>query len=468
MTTELGTWLRTEREEHAWSRAELAQRMIRAAREAGDKTMPDGETIRGYIYRWEKGITRNISERYVHHYCRVFQVKFTEFGRPREPEADAAVVPSAAVLPPGAGVPFANLLAYRGVETPESRQPTVRHEVLMAAHEGSEHAAHVEQRGVGDTTLEQLREDITRLSAEFCTGQPLAVFLELRRVRERVFRILDRQLWPREQAELYFFLGVINGLMGAVADDLGYPDSAVELIRSGWAYAVAIDHRPLLANLRLELASVAYRRGMTLRSRDLAADGLRYLDAGPAAADLNLKLARAHAVLGDADLARQAVNAAHEAREREHRDEVLEIGGEFAMSLATHHRGAGTALIEIVGAESDAAAEIEEAVSLYEEGPRPGELHGVGVKALASIDLSVVRLRSGALDAATAALQPVLSLPPAQRIAALDSRLKRVRAELAAPIFSRSAEARNLNERIEDFTSDSVTAGLHALPGGPA
>jgi hypothetical protein len=149
--------------------------------------------------------------------------------------------------------------------------------------------------------------------------------------------------------------------MGAVADDLGYRDSAMELIRAGWAYAVAIDHRPLMAQLRLELSIRAYYRGMTLQSRDLAADGLRYLDAGPTAAYLNLKLARAHAVLGDVDSASEAVLAAHEAREREHHDELLEIGGLFAISLATH-----------------------------------------------------------------------------------------------------------LNEQIEEFTSDSVTAGLHALPGGPA
>jgi hypothetical protein len=62
MTTEISTWLRAQREEHAWTRAELAQRMIRAAREAGDKAMPHEETVRGYVYRWEKGITRNVSE----------------------------------------------------------------------------------------------------------------------------------------------------------------------------------------------------------------------------------------------------------------------------------------------------------------------------------------------------------------------------------------------------------------------
>jgi hypothetical protein len=43
-----------------------------------------------------------------------------------------------------------------------------------------------------------------------------------------------------------------------------------------------------------------------------------------------------------------------------------------------------------------------------------------------------------------------------------------VRAELAAPIFRTSAGARSLDEQIEEFTSDSVIAGLHALPTGPA
>jgi hypothetical protein len=43
-----------------------------------------------------------------------------------------------------------------------------------------------------------------------------------------------------------------------------------------------------------------------------------------------------------------------------------------------------------------------------------------------------------------------------------------VRTELAAPVFRGSAQARQLDELIEEFTSDTVTAGLHTLPGGLA
>jgi len=148
---------------------------------------------------------------------------------------------------------------------------------------------------------------------------------------------------------------------------------------------------------------------MTLRSLDLAADGLRYLAAGPTAADLHLKLARAAAVLG----------------------------GEFSVSLATHHYFAGAALAELSEAEADATTEIERAVALYEAGPGPGEEHYFGTRALASIDLATVRLRTGALDAAAAAIAPVLSLPSAQRISSLNSRMDAMRPGSQAPSHGR-------------------------------
>jgi hypothetical protein len=219
--------------------------------------------------------------------------------------------------------------------------------------------------------------------------------------------------------------------------------------------------------LRQQLSYVSFWRGRTMESRDLAASGLEYLSQGPAGADLYLKYARAAARLGDADAARQAIADAHNAREREYSDDLLEIGGEFVVSLATHHGFAGTALAEIEGGGSEAAEELERAISLYDAGPGPGEEHWFGGKAFAGIDLAAIRLRSGALDAAVSALEPVLALPSAQRITALTTRLTLVRTELAAPIFRGSAQARVLDERIEEFGREAITADLHSLPGSP-
>jgi len=42
-----------------------------------------------------------------------------------------------------------------------------------------------------------------------------------------------------------------NGLMGATADRLAYPDSAEELMRACWAYAIG--HRPLFGAPRQQV-----------------------------------------------------------------------------------------------------------------------------------------------------------------------------------------------------------------------
>jgi hypothetical protein len=65
--------------------------------------------------------------------------------------------------------------AYRGLLPPDSAPPDVgasaiRREVLMAAHEGSEHAERAEQRGIGEATLEQFRADVMSLAVQYMTG----------------------------------------------------------------------------------------------------------------------------------------------------------------------------------------------------------------------------------------------------------------------------------------------------------
>ena len=63
-------------------------------------------------------------------------------------------------------------------------------------------------------------------------------------------------MWPRDATDLYLLLGCLNDLMAIAAYDLGYPEAAEELPRAGWTYAVAIDHRPLMAQLRMQLAGI--------------------------------------------------------------------------------------------------------------------------------------------------------------------------------------------------------------------
>jgi hypothetical protein len=126
---------------------------------------------------------------------------------------------------------------------------------------------------------------------------------------------------------------------------------------------------------------------------------------------------------------------------------------------------AGGALADTGDDRTAAAGELERAIGLYDEALGPGGQHWFGGKALAGTDLALVRLRSGALDGAVAALEPVLVLPPAQRVSSLTARLARVREELAAPVFRGSQQARDLGDQIDEFGREAVTTGLHSLSG---
>jgi hypothetical protein len=340
-------------------------------------------------------------------------------------------------------------------------------EVRMGAHEGSEHAERAEQRDIGDATLEQLHADVTRLSRDYMTGEPFALFLEMRRVRNRVHDALDRRLWPRDTADLYLLAGCLNGLMAAAANNLGYSSAAEELVRAGWAYATVIDHRPLMAWLRMDAAYAAYWSGRPQQSFALARRGLEYHGEGQNAAQLHLFCGLAAARLGEADTARRAIADANEVREHDHRDDLLEIGGEFGFSRAAQHYYAGFILGEIPEGASDAITELERANGEYTAGPRQGEHHSYKCRMLAHTELAIARLRTSELDAAITALEPVMVLSPANRTALQSQRLTVARDELANRHYRGSAQARELGEQIEEFGRDTIAGVLHDLPAGP-
>ena len=330
----------------------------------------------------------------------------------------------------------------------------------MAAHEGSEHAERAEQRGIGEATLEQFRADVTSLSVQYLTGETYGLFTEMRRVRNRILEALDRRQWPRDAAELYLLAGCLSALMAAAATNLGYPQAAEELTRAGWAYATIIDHRPLMARLRLCAAYAAYWNGRPEQSANLARSGLEYLADGENAAQLHLFCGLASARPATPASAREAIAAARAARDRDHHDELLEIGGEFGFSRATQSYYAGFVLSE-AGAGRGGRRTARPRPGCTRPGRARASSTAAGARWLAHTDLAIARLRAGALDAAVAALEPVLALPPGERTAVQGQRLSVVRAELARPLYRGSAPARGLAEQVAGF--DPVSR--ERLPG---
>jgi hypothetical protein len=464
MSEQTGAWLRRERESRGWDRPEMARQLIAAARSRGVGHMPGVKSLTHNIYRWEGG--DGVSQRYLLAYCAAFGIEPADFpskaGPRRSPGAPSELAADNA-LPRAV-----DIVAARGTLAGKAGDPDplVEREVLVAAHEASERAWQAEQRGIGDATLEQLRADVTRLSRDYMTAEPGPLFKEMRRVRGRMHGALDRQLWPRDRTEIYFLLGCINGLMGCVAADLGCVAAGEELARAGWAFATVTGHRGLMAKLRLDLAGLCYWDGQVRRAADLASSGLGYASGGPTAVQLHIRYGRAAARMGDVGAARRSIEAARRAHDLDYSDDLTTIGGEFDLSRASAQYLIGSVLIDIPGASAEAVVQLERAVDLYAIGPGPGETHGYGTAALASISLAEARLGAGALDAAAAALETVLVLPPSRRIDPIPQGLARVIAGLAAAAYRGSPLARDLAEQIGTFSAESV--GAEPLRGLPA
>ena len=75
----LGEWLRRQRQARAWSRAEMARQLIKAARASGDTSLPGIDSICHNIYRWERG-TVGLTERYKLYYCVALGISPDDFG----------------------------------------------------------------------------------------------------------------------------------------------------------------------------------------------------------------------------------------------------------------------------------------------------------------------------------------------------------------------------------------------------
>src|SRR5262249_1379371 len=150
------------------------------------------------------------------------------------PPAPAHPEPARPDLAPPAGSAYRRVGGRPDQADPADRTgapPGIEAEVVMTAHDSSHHAEGAERRDIGEATLEQLRADVTHLARNVVTAQPLTMFRELRRVRDRITTALDRRLWPHDQTELYFLLGCVHDLLGKTARFLGYPRAGEEFVR---------------------------------------------------------------------------------------------------------------------------------------------------------------------------------------------------------------------------------------------
>ncbi|WP_084161057.1 DNA-binding transcriptional regulator [Nocardia sp. BMG51109] len=330
--------------------------------------------------------------------------------------------------------------------------------IMAAAHEASEHAGRAETTNVGATALEQLDADVSRIANDYVHVPPVPMMVEMLRVRRRVYRLLEGQQKPSDTTHLYLLAGMLSGLLANASTDLGYHDAAGEQARAAWAYAELCEHNGLRAWTRGMQALIEYGAQRPRRGVVLAQNGQQYAESVTARVRLHNIEARIWAKLGSPTDTERCIGNADTARDGSTTDNLHdEVGGVFGFNEPKSQYYAGATYIHLGQAEPALRA-TQRAIELYTTGPE--ERRSYGAESLARVDNATAHLINGSLDGAADALHPVLTLSEDKRIAQLEERLSGVRRRIAGPEFRDAVEARQLDERIEEFCGAGVVRGM--------
>jgi transcriptional regulator with XRE-family HTH domain/tetratricopeptide (TPR) repeat protein len=324
-------------------------------------------------------------------------------------------------------------------------------EVIMdAAGQSAEFSEWAEGTNVGSTTLEQLDEDVRRISRDYLGNPPVPLMLSTLRVRNRVFTLLEGRQHPGQTRHLYLTAGRLCGLLAWMASDLGRHAEAETQARTAWLCAELAGADGLRAWVRATQSKVAYWDGRVAQSATLAADGMRFTASDTARVLLASLSARAYARIGDADEAHAALHRAEEERERAGEDEV---GGLLGFSEAQQSYLAGSTHLWLKEPK-EALAASDRAVWLFDVGIQSERFYGAEMLAL--MDAATALVHSGDLEGAADRLRAVLDLPPEQRLDTFTSRLGEMRDALRRSRYATTRTSADIQRRIEEFRAGAL------------
>lgn len=288
----------------------------------------------------------------------------------------------------------------------------------------------------------------TRLATEYLASPPAPMLRAATAARRAVVEELRRAPGSSHRRDLVRVTGYLSGVLAYAALDLDRPDAAREHAALALRCAESAGDRALAAWVRGTQSLVARFAKDFPAALALAEDGLRVAGAGTSRPRLLAGVAQSAANLGDRAATHRALNAAEDAADTADEDE---LPGLFTFSRAKLAYYGGSALMwlpEPVDSRRSAAS-AESAIRQWRAGD-PAD-RSLDDEALAHVYAGTSYVRLGELDAATAALAPVLTLPLQRRISWLRRRVGEVGDLLAERRFAGSACAATLRAMAGSF-----------------
>jgi tetratricopeptide (TPR) repeat protein/transcriptional regulator with XRE-family HTH domain len=323
--------------------------------------------------------------------------------------------------------------------------------IMAAADQSAEFGEWAEATNVGPNTLDQFDQDIRGIARAYLRSAPLPLVLDTIRIRNRAFTLLEGRQHLAQSHRLYVIAGRVCGLLAWMSGDVGRTAEAETQARAGWLCAELADHDGLRAWIRATQSKSAYWDGRIRDSARLADAGLQYRATDSVRVLLASLAARAWARLGHPDQAHAALARAGD--ERDGLTEPDEVGGLYGFSEAQQSYLAGSTYLWLKEwAEALRAA--DRAVWLYEIGAPDERFYGAEMIAL--IDAATAHLQADELEGAVEKLNPVLKVPPEQRLETFTLRLGEMRGVLRHHRYVGSRVALDLQRQIEDFRAGAL------------
>ncbi|MER6395803.1 hypothetical protein ABT263_06995 [Kitasatospora sp. NPDC001603] len=438
----------------------------RLALDEGDPSLAGLSVSKRQFERWYGGAVKT---RPYPDQCRVLEAMFgvsvdlllapaPAASPPMPPVGSSLVIPPprplSVLLPPEqaqllpAGGPFSSETRFEAGTTELERQ------VAMAARRALRFTVMAEGSSVGPETLGQIQDEVRRLTVAY-PRLALPTFLgDLVEVQDLTFRLLEHgRVKPLQARELYLLAGITSGMLAKASHDLGNPSAAMMQARTAFVCADNADHHAMRAWVRSLQSLISYWAGRPAEAADYAtlgqaaASGVR----GTTSVWLACLSARAHALLGDGEATRTAIQQAEDARSVVELDELDGFGGImtfpaprqlYYVAEATVHLGEDPGLGE---------SRSEAAVNAYRNASE--DEWAFGDEAGAQTDLALARIARGEIEGAVEAVRPVLDLPAEQRNFGITSSAQRVHAALHANGRRSGGAGAGLREEIEAFTA---------------
>ncbi|GGN10005.1 hypothetical protein GCM10011609_57220 [Lentzea pudingi] len=321
--------------------------------------------------------------------------------------------------------------------------------VRLAAQESANYGLRHTVAELHFETLEQIEEEVRKLSSDFISKDPLDTFNRSRRLRNDIFILLERKHLPRQEQLLYAFgARTLGYLAGASSDFYGLYDSAADHLRLARQFAAASNSSEVHSwVLSLQSANTFWTNNWT-KAATFSERALKVAVTKSGFLRATSMHARALARLGDIESLNSLVRNSEENPIDGKTDDEQ---GMILFTESNHLRCVGTAYLW-AGEYTRASEQLAQALNRYlSDSPE-----NFAIIATIRADIATSYVHQGDIKAAVDAVAPLLELSPGYRLEGAVRRLRELQSPLTDSPFGQSQQAGELLSNISTFVNSAA------------